>query len=123
MFFLVEKTWVFHVRLIIIAFAVAFRNAGHWLVKENNAVRADAMVVLMGSIPNTVLQTADLYNQNVAGRVIIVGPGINEYKNLESRGVFLPSNSTQTRNALVALGLPSESIVILPGYKTQKHIN
>ena len=73
----------------------------------------------MGSISDRVLQAADLYDHNVAGKVLIVGPGINEYKDLEERGVSVLSNSAQVRNALVELGLPSDSTIILPGYYTR----
>ena len=106
--------------LFIIAFASAFLNAGYWLVKDDNASSADAIVILMGSISDRVLQAADLYDQNVASKVIIVGPKINEHKELEARGVSLPSNSDQARNALVAMGIPSDSITILPGYASRR---
>ena len=105
--------------LIIIAFTIAFLNAGHWLVRHDNPVRADAIVVLMGSISDRVLQTADLYDHNVADKIIVVGPGNNEYKDLESRGVSILSNSDQTRNALVSVGIPADSIILLQGHETR----
>ena len=38
---------------------------------------------------------------------------------LESRGVSILSNSAQARNALVIMGIHSDSILILPGYNTR----
>ncbi len=105
--------------IIIISSICAFINAGRWLVKEDNITKADAMVILMGRISDRVLQAADLYNQNVAGKVLIVGPGLDENKDLEARGVYIESNSTQARKALVSMGLPFDSILILPGYEAR----
>ena len=115
-----SKIFIISILLIIgIVFVSAFHNAGHWLVQDDNASSADAIVILIGSISDRVLQAADLYNQNVAGKVLIVGPGVNEYKDVEARGVALVSNSMQARNALITLGLLSDSILILPGYDTR----
>lgn len=105
--------------LVILLLAVgAFRKAGVWLVKEDMPQRADVMVMLMGSIPDRVLQTADLYNSQVAGRVWIVEPDRKTTWILEERGVFLPSNSSQVHDALVILGIPSDSILIIDGDAT-----
>ena len=48
------------------------RRAGNWLVKEDVPEHADAMVLLMGSFPDRVMQAADLYNEGQADRLIIV---------------------------------------------------
>lgn len=91
------------------------RKAGAWLVKADHPASADVMVLLTGSISDRVLQTADLYSEQIAGQVWIVEEAMGAYKALEARGVKIISNTTQTRNALQALGIPSDSIVILPG--------
>ena len=92
------------------------RNAGTWLVKNDIPKHADAMVILMGNIPDRVLQAADLYNRGFAGRVIIVEESMGAFKKLEERGAHIISNTTQARNAAVSLGIPADSIRILPGY-------
>ncbi len=74
--------------------------------------------MLMGSIADRVLQTADLYNEGVAGRVWIVEAGMGADKALEERGVQLISNSTQARTSLISLGIPADSIMIIPGDAT-----
>ena len=68
----------------------------------------------MGSVADRVLETADLYNQKISGRVIIVVESMGAYKALEARGVHLISGTVQVRNALCALGIPSDSITLLP---------
>lgn len=72
----------------------------------------------MGSIPDRVLQASDLYNQHVSGKIIIVESGMGAYKALEARGVYIISNTKQVHDALVTLGIPADSIIILPGDAT-----
>ena len=91
------------------------RKAGSWLVKADHPAYADVMVMLMGSISDRVLQTADLYTAGVAAKVWIVEPEKGASKALEERGVQIISNSTQACSALIALGIPADSIVVLPG--------
>ena len=105
--------------LVILVLAVgSCRKAGSWLVKADNPPYADVMVMLTGSISDRALQTADLYNEGVAGKVLIVEESMGSYKALEERGVQIISNTTQTRDALITLGIPADSIVILPGDAT-----
>lgn len=94
------------------------RKLGSWLVKSDDPVHADAMVLLMGSFSERVLQTADLYAAQVAGEVWIVEEGMGANRTLEERGVEIISNSTQARSALATLGIPSDRISILPGDAT-----
>jgi len=91
------------------------RKAGSWLVKADNPVHADVMVMLMGSFSDRVLQIADLYSEQVSGKVWIVEEAMGSNRELEERGVQIISNSTQARTAMISLGIPADSIVILPG--------
>lgn len=98
------------------------RKLGTWLVKSDAPKHADAMVLLMGSFSERVLQTADLYEAQVSGKVWIVEEGMGARRLLEERGVQIITNSTQARNALVTLGIPADSILILPGDATSTRI-
>ena len=91
------------------------RRAGTWLVKENIPRHADAMVLLMGSFPERVLQAADLYLANKAARLIIVEESMGEYAQLTDRGVQLVSSTSQARDAAAVLGIPYEKISVIPG--------
>jgi uncharacterized SAM-binding protein YcdF (DUF218 family) len=73
------------------------------------------MVMLMGSIPDRVLQVSDLYNKRLADKVIIVQESNGSSKELEIRGVHLISSTKQCKDALITLGIPDENIIILPG--------
>jgi uncharacterized SAM-binding protein YcdF (DUF218 family) len=90
------------------------RRAGSWLVKTDHPEHADAMIMLMGRIPDRVLQIADLYDEQVSGKVWIVEEGMGSNRVLEERGVQLISNTSQVRSALISLGIPADSLLILP---------
>ena len=85
------------------------------LVKEDLSPRADALVILMGSFPERVLQAFDLYHDGRADRILIVEESMGPYRRLEERGVRIETNSEQAARALITIGVPSDSITLLPG--------
>ena len=101
--------------VLIILFAFGCRRTGNWLAKEDKPPHSDALVILTGNIPDRVLQAADLWHAAKAGRIIIVEESMGPYKRLEERGVSIISNSEQVVNSLITLGVPPDSIRILPG--------
>ena len=115
------RSWIYKLSVVLVILLLAVgscRKAGTWLVKSDDLEHADAIILLMGSISDRVLQTSDLYHENVAGKVWIVEEGMGAYRTLEERGVQIISNTTQVRDALITLGIPADSIVILPGDAT-----
>ena len=103
---------------ILLLFALSTfgcRKAGSWLVKNDLPQHADAIALLMGSFTERVLEAADLYSEGKAGRIIIVEEYMGPFKILEERGATIVSNSRQAFNSLVTLGVPADSIIILPG--------
>lgn len=104
--------------VIIIFYITACRNSGKWLVKEDKAVEADAMVILMGSIADRVLHSSELFHQGLADQIIMVEESMGAYKKLENRGAKIISNSEQVYNSLLTLGIPEDNILILPGDAT-----
>ncbi len=114
---MLKSRLVFFIILILLG-AVCIggcRRAGVWLVKEDVPLHADAMVLLMGNFPERVLQAVDLYHAKKAGRLIIVEESMGAYRGLEERGVSIISKSEQAREASVKLGIPEESVTVLPG--------
>jgi uncharacterized SAM-binding protein YcdF (DUF218 family) len=91
------RTYIFCVVLLIITFCIgSCRKAGYWLVKED-------------------VQAADLYKQEAVDKVIIVEESMGAFKVLEERGVNIISNTNQVHDAIITLGIPADSIIILPG--------
>lgn len=104
------------IALLLVALLFLLRNAGTWLIKSDPLKKADALVLLMGSVPDRVLQAADLYKQGSSGRLIIVEENMGAFRRLEERGIHILSNTTQCKNAAISLGVPADSITILPGF-------
>lgn len=110
-------------RIIFFSALVAFvllyvglcSRAGAWLARDDKPEHADALVLLTGGIADRVLQVADLYGEGVAPRVIIVTESMGAYSALKERGVEIIGNTVQIRDALARLGIPTDSVVILPG--------
>lgn len=90
-------------------------RSGSWLLKDDVPVHADAIVILMGSFPERVLQAVDLYREGKADRIIIVEEYMGPFRQLEERGVDILSNTEQAVKSLVSLGVPADSIILLPG--------
>jgi uncharacterized SAM-binding protein YcdF (DUF218 family) len=103
------------ITLLIVIIVGGCRRSGLWLLKENVPMHADAMVVLMGSFPERVLQAVDLYREGKADRIIMVEEYMGPFRQLEDRGVEIVSNSEQAVTSLVTLGVPVDSIILLPG--------
>ncbi len=105
--------------LIILVFCliciVLFPNLGKWLIKKDQLMYADAIVVLIGSVPDRALETADLYNQGFTRKIMMVKSNAPLFKQLEQRGVSLETNTEQTFSAITGLGVPKDSILILAG--------
>ena len=94
---------------------IGCRKAGLWLIKEDHPEKADAIVLLTGSIADRVLQAADIYQSGYAERILIAEEYMGAYKELEKRGFSIISKTIQTKDALVFFDVPPDSIIILPG--------
>ena len=95
----------------------AILGAGRLLVVSDPLpARADAIVVMAGSIADRVLEAADLYKSGLAPRVVVTRERLPRGEvSLRARGVRLPESSEQTLAALHALGVPPSATIVLPG--------
>ncbi|OQA17294.1 MAG: hypothetical protein BWY61_02142 [Firmicutes bacterium ADurb.Bin354] len=78
-------------------------------------MHADAIVVLMGSFPERVLQAVDLYHEGKAGHLLIVYESMGPYQVLKLRGADIIRTTEQVRDAAIDLGVPADRITMLPG--------
>ena len=76
---------------------------------------ADAILVLMGSFPERVLEAVDLYHEGKSARLLIVYESMGPYQVLESRGADIIRTTEQARDAAIDIGLPADRITMLPG--------
>jgi uncharacterized SAM-binding protein YcdF (DUF218 family) len=100
---------------LIVFVVIVLLFAGNYLVRNDGPYRGDAMVILMGSVADRVLEASDLYHEGYADRVLIAEEGMGPVELLRKRGATLITNSTQARNVAIELGVPGDSILILPG--------
>jgi len=84
-------------------------------MKSDVPPHADAIIVLMGSFPERVLQATDLYHAGKADQLLIVYESMGPYQVLESRGADIIRTTEQARDAAIDLGVPADSITMLPG--------
>jgi uncharacterized SAM-binding protein YcdF (DUF218 family) len=102
--------------ILLLVSVVSCRKAGSWLIKSEAINHADAIVLFMGGIPaDRILTATDIHKQSHAPKIIFVEEAMNALNILNKRGASVISNTTQCRNALVQLGIPADSIIILPG--------
>ena len=90
-------------------------NAGTFLVRRDKLVKGDAMLILMGSISDRVLEAADLYQAGMAPKLLIVEENMGPIKLLQERGATLISNTGQCGRIATELGIPANNISIIPG--------
>jgi uncharacterized SAM-binding protein YcdF (DUF218 family) len=90
-------------------------GAGRLLVVADPLpARADAIVVLAGSIPDRVLEAADIHRRGVAARVVVTRERVRPGELvLRARGVHLPESDELTIQALERLGVPPDAVVRL----------
>lgn len=108
-------SFVLAILILLFLYSAGCRRAGVWLAKRDVPPHADAIVVLMGSFPERVLQAYDSWKAGLAARIIIVEESMGPFSRLEERGVDIVSNSEQAASSLIELGVPADSILLLPG--------
>src|SRR5262249_57366510 len=86
---------------VAVAAVLAFRGAGRYLVvADPEPVRADAVVMLAGSVSDRVLETARLYHEGRAPLVVLTRqPLARGARDLHARGVRPPEDSQLARHA------------------------
>jgi uncharacterized SAM-binding protein YcdF (DUF218 family) len=98
--------------LVVICVAV-FRNAGHWLVREDPLGKADVIVVLSGGLPYRAEGAASIYKSGYAPAVWVSNPGGPE-EELAALGIHFVGEEEYNREILVQEGVPDSAIEIFP---------
>jgi uncharacterized SAM-binding protein YcdF (DUF218 family) len=89
--------------------------AGRYVIQSDVLQRSDVIVGLMGSVPERSIHTADLYHQGIAPRIILVEDDREPWLPLLAKGVQIDSEAEQFKDVCIQLGVPADSILILPG--------
>lgn len=110
------KTLKFLLVLITITASVLLlRSAGTYLVKTDTPQKSDATLILMGSIADRVLQTADLYKNGHSTEILIVNNIQYGSEYLAQYDVHIPNFAELSKQALTQLSIPDSLINIIPG--------
>jgi len=84
------------------------------VVADPLPAHADAIVMLAGSIPDRVLETAEVYRSGVAPRVVVTRERLRAGDvALRAHGVRLPEPDELSIAALERLGVPEQAIIRL----------
>jgi uncharacterized SAM-binding protein YcdF (DUF218 family) len=102
------------VALVLVALlGVTFAGLGRFLAHEDPLQKADAIVVLAGSLMERPLEAADLYIAGWAPRIVMTyGPSDPAVAALATRGVILPSEEDLARDALIKAGVPPAAFIV-----------
>src|SRR2546428_11028848 len=93
--------------------AVALLGAGRLLVVADPLPpRADAIVILAGSVPDRVLEAADLYRAGIAPRIVVTRERVRRGDlALRTHGIRFPENDELTVEAPRRLGVPPPALL------------
>ena len=99
--------------LLVVIGVVAFRNAGHWLVREDPLGKSDVIVVLSGGLPFRGESAASIYKSGYAPAVWVSKPG-GPQEELAALGIHFVGEEEYNREILVQEGVPDSAIEIFP---------
>jgi len=110
-----QKKLIISLIVLLIALVIVFPRLGKWLVAEDETVKSDIIVVLMGSVPDRILEAVDLYHDGFADQIAMINSHMVGYDILLSRGVKIPGNAQLSQSVANSLGIQDEDILILDG--------
>lgn len=105
----------FSVLSFLLAGGFILINAGRFLIKEDEITEADAIVVLMGSVMDRVLQATDLYEDSLAHQIIMVETISPEIITDSLKLGNQQSNAMLSRELFISNGIPDSDIMVLQG--------
>ena len=112
---LVVRTIRFAAAAAALAAILFLPFAGRFLARADPLQRADLIMVLGGARIERWLEAVDLYKEGWAPRLVL-SPGLVSPLEiqLQARGVRYPREGDLARDAILALGIPSEAVMVLP---------
>ncbi len=111
--------------LVVIATALAWaaRRVGPWLVVEDALEKAQAIVVLSGSMPIRAREAADIYRRGFAPEVWVMRPA-SPTEALREMGIDYVGEEFYNQKVLLKLGVPAKAISVLekPVVNTEEEV-
>jgi uncharacterized SAM-binding protein YcdF (DUF218 family) len=100
---------------LLLVLIYVFVNAGNWLVVEDELHKADAIVVLMGSPGDRILESKDIYSNSYSNKIIFFEDYDPWRKELKAKGIILPNDAIKSKSIALQLGIPDSVVTIVPG--------
>ena len=99
----------------LLTVAIFLPFAGRFFARADPLERADLIMVLGGARIERWLEAVDLYKEGWAPKVVISPGQVSPLEaGLAARGVRYPREGDLARNAMLALGVPADAMVVLP---------
>lgn len=95
--------------IALVAGFFVFRNAGRWLVREDPLAKADAILILSGSMPFRAEEAAKAYREGYAPEVWVSYP-VSPAAELDRIGVHYVGEEGYNRDILIRGGVPPQAI-------------
>ena len=92
--------------LLFLILIILLPRAGTYILAEDELAESDIIVILMGSIPDRVLQGADIFLEGFGEEIVMVRENMRSYDDLLGRGVEVPGRADLSKMAAVELGVP-----------------
>lgn len=110
-----RRPWVLLlIALLVLAIgAIAFRDAGYWLVREDPLQKGDVIVVLSGGLPYRANGAASIFKLGYAPEVWVSRPE-GPHQDLAALGIHFVGEEEYNREILIRQGVPDSAIEILP---------
>jgi uncharacterized SAM-binding protein YcdF (DUF218 family) len=110
-----HRRWVLLlIALLVFAIgAIAFREGGYWLVREDPLQKGDVIVVLSGGLPYRANGAANIFRSGYAPEVWVSRPE-GPQQDLAALGVHFVGEEEYNREVLIRQGVPDSAIEILP---------
>src|ERR1700691_5987989 len=99
--------------LLVVIGVVVFRDAGHWLVREDPLSKAEVVVVLSGGLPFRGEGAASVYKSGYAPAVWVSRPE-GPQEELAALGIHFVGEEEYNREILVRQGVPDSAIRVFP---------
>ena len=108
--------WIILLVIILLIAGRFFLPAlGETLVAEDEPVKSDVIVVLMGGGLDRMYEAVDLYKGGYGERILMVRNYQPGYEEADAQGIAVTRESEMVKSAAMQLDVPEEDILILPG--------
>jgi uncharacterized SAM-binding protein YcdF (DUF218 family) len=89
-------------------------SVGQYLITEDPLEKADAIILLGGSVPDRTLEAIDIYKGGYAPLIVFtMGPKPEGYDELISLGIKLPEGHDFSKLIAIKLGVPESDLVTI----------